>query len=156
MSGPNSHPVIPLMHPIFGYIPGNVLFHLSSLRFLILTPFPLSYHPDLRRTWSVYPHSVRPRHPAQLIKHSPHQLIAQLIPPCVPIGKLQTGCAFLSRFSLFLFWTRAIYVWLRIMHVADWMPSLLSLMPKLFCLNSFCLTKVVLILLTDLGRNGGN
>lgn len=100
MSGPNSHPVIPLMHPIFGYIPGNVLFHLSSLRFLILTPFPLSYHPDLRRTWSVYPYSVRPRHQSQLIKRSPHQLNAQLIPPCVPTGKLQTGCAFFKPLQL--------------------------------------------------------
>lgn len=138
MLGTNSHPVIPLMHPIFGYIPGNVLFHLSSLRFLILTPFPLSYRPDLRRTWSAYPYSVRPRHQAQLIKHGPHQLMAQLIPLCVPIGKLQTGCAFLSRFSLFPFRTQAVYVLLRIMRAANWMPFLLSPMPKLFCLPAAC------------------
>lgn len=41
MWGSYSHPIIPLMHPIFGYITSNVLFHLSSLHFPILDNIPI-------------------------------------------------------------------------------------------------------------------
>lgn len=40
---PTSHPVIQLMHPIFGYIARDALFHLSSLHFPIQTSFS-SHH----------------------------------------------------------------------------------------------------------------
>lgn len=40
---PTSHPVIQLMHPIFGYIARDALFHLSSLHSPIQTSFP-SHH----------------------------------------------------------------------------------------------------------------
>lgn len=38
-AGAYSHPIIQLMHPIFGYIASKALFHLSSLHFPIQTTF---------------------------------------------------------------------------------------------------------------------
>lgn len=62
-----SHPVIQLMHPIFGYITSNALFHLSSLHFPIQTTFPFSYHHAVflnlyvRQSSGDYQNSLQPK-----------------------------------------------------------------------------------------------